>query len=249
MIRSAAAAARRAPLAGRREAAWARAPQRHAARGRRHGAGAPDPDVVARFAEAVEKDPGVAAAVYEKLSEERQRIVGLSWRLGDVEREFKKADLNQDGSVSVAEFSQWVKELRWGGQEETAVTKRQLTLVYMRNFVPFVGFGFIDNALMILFGDVIDASLGKLFAMSVMAAAALGNAVSNLAGAALKGVIEEAVTALGIPDPHLTLKQMGDSRVKMAKAVAGALGVFIGCLLGMLPLLFIDVDARHKADH
>eukprot|EP00756_Hemistasia_phaeocysticola_P023859 Hpha_TRINITY_DN15916_c3_g2::TRINITY_DN15916_c3_g2_i1::g.72727::m.72727 len=218
--------------------------------GRRHAADGVPPtggdDLVEKFAAAVEKDPSVAAQVYEKLSEKRQTTVAMAWRLGDVEKEFAKADINKDGSVSVAEFKQWIHELRWGAAEEEKVTNRQLLYVYLRGFVPFVAFGVVDNGLMILAGDVIDARLGSLFAMSVMASAALGNAFSNLVGAALKGVIEEASGRLGIPDPHLTLKQLQDQRVKWVKAISGMLGVFVGCLIGMLPLLFIDTEARRK---
>jgi len=203
-------------------------------------------ELVDRFAAAVEKDPTVAASMYEKLSEKRQTTVALAWRLGDVEKEFGKADINKDGTVSVEEFKQWIHELRWGAGDEEKVTNKQLMNVYLRNFVPFVAFGLVDNGLMILAGDVIDAQLGSIFAMSVMAAAALGNAVSNLVGCGMKGVIEEASTALGIPDPKLSLKQLQDPQVRWVKTVSGMLGVFVGCLLGMIPLLFIDTDARRK---
>ena len=40
--------------------------------------------------------------------------------------------------------------------------------------IPFVGFGFLDNALMIIAGDYIDTTIGVALGISTMAAAGFG---------------------------------------------------------------------------
>jgi membrane associated rhomboid family serine protease len=52
-----------------------------------------------------------------------------------------------------------------------APTREDVLRVFTASAIPFIGFGFLDNLLMILAGDYIDAKLGAAFAMSTMAAA------------------------------------------------------------------------------
>lgn len=56
----------------------------------------------------------------------------------------------------------------------------QLKQLFTINTIPFIGFGFLDNAIMIMAGEYIDQSLGTFFCISTMAAAALGNIISGL---------------------------------------------------------------------
>jgi hypothetical protein len=48
--------------------------------------------------------------------------------------------------------------------------------------LPFVGFGFVDNFIMIIAGDYIDLTLGVSLGISSMAAAGIGNTISDVAG-------------------------------------------------------------------
>lgn len=59
---------------------------------------------------------------------------------------------------------------------------RQLSVVCLQCGLPFIGFGFVDNFLMIIAGDFIESSIGMFIPISTMAAAGLGNAVSDVAG-------------------------------------------------------------------
>jgi hypothetical protein len=77
-----------------------------------------------------------------------------------------------------------------------------------------MGFGLVDNAMMIMTGEAIDGSLGLLLGLSTLAAAALGNAFSNGLGMVLHGTIERSAGAIGMPDPRLTLHQRNLSAVK-----------------------------------
>ena len=47
-------------------------------------------------------------------------------------------------------------------------------IVFIYNFVPFIFFGFLDNCLMILFGDAIEVFLGVHLGIGTMACAGFG---------------------------------------------------------------------------
>ena len=51
---------------------------------------------------------------------------------------------------------------------------------------------------------------------------------------------------LGLPDPMLTTEQLKSSAVKRTTLISSAVGIAVGCLLGMLPLLFMDDDRELK---
>ena len=61
----------------------------------------------------------------------------------------------------------------------------------------FSGFGFLDNAVMILAGDYIETSVGVMFNLSVLAAAGLGNTVSDLVGVLFGGYVESIADKFG----------------------------------------------------
>ncbi len=53
-----------------------------------------------------------------------------------------------------------------------------------------IGFGFIDNFIMLIAGDAIDDTFGSALVISTMAAAALGNWVSDVLGLGVSNTIE-----------------------------------------------------------
>ncbi|KAF5894849.1 transmembrane protein 65 isoform X1, partial [Clarias magur] len=91
--------------------------------------------------------------------------------------------------------------------ESSPPSASQLRYVLLHNAIPFVGFGFLDNAIMIAAGTQIELSIGVTFGISTMAAAALGNLVSDLAGLGLAGYVEALAARLGMQIPDLTPKQ------------------------------------------
>ncbi|EHH28754.1 Transmembrane protein 65, partial [Macaca mulatta] len=99
-------------------------------------------------------------------------------------------------------------------------TPGQLRYVFIHNAIPFIGFGFLDNAIMIV------------------AAAALGNLVSDLAGLGLAGYVEALASRLGLSIPDLTPKQVDMWQTRLSTHLGKAVGVTIGCILGMFPLIF-----------
>ena len=93
------------------------------------------------------------------------------------DRAFAEADSDGDGHLSKEEFRRWT--LRRGGQydlsgamqAEAEAERRgsessaapppsalQLRRLALKIGIPFVGFGFLDNAIMIAAGDQIEAS-------------------------------------------------------------------------------------------
>jgi GAF domain-containing protein len=113
--------------------------------------------------------------------------------------------------------------------------------------IPFVGFGFMDNAILIIAGDAIDTSLGVTLGISTMCAAAIGNIISDLAGIGAGAYIEDfCVRVLKLPVPKLDSAQRQLRSVRMASQTGMAIGMTIGCVLGMIPLFFIDSNKAEK---
>ncbi|KAM6103823.1 LOW QUALITY PROTEIN: transmembrane protein 65 [Theristicus caerulescens] len=123
----------------------------------------------------------------------------------------------------------------------------QLKHVFFHNALPFVGFGFLDNAIMIAAGTQIELSIGVVLGISTMAAAALGNLVSDLAGLGLAGYVEALASRLGLSIPDLTPKQADMWQTRLSAHLGKAIGVTVGCILGMFPLLFFG-DEEEKLE-
>ncbi|KAM8735256.1 transmembrane protein 65-like [Acanthopagrus schlegelii] len=135
------------------------------------------------------------------------------------------------------------------GQLEIAPpTAAQLRYVLLHNALPFVGFGFLDNCIMIVAGTQIELSIGVILGISTMAAAALGNLVSDLAGLGLAGYVEALASRLGMQIPDLSPKQADMWQTRVSSHSGKAIGVGIGCILGMFPLLFFKDDDEKKKE-
>lgn len=131
-------------------------------------------------------------------------------------------------------------------------SRNDLKLVALNVGLPFIGFGIMDNALLIVAGDAIDASVGVALNISTMCAAALGNIVSDLAGVMFGTVIEDFCAKIGLPTPKITEAQRTLRSVRYAGQLGCAIGLTIGCFIGMFPLLFInskDSQRKKKAAH
>ncbi|EGZ05839.1 hypothetical protein PHYSODRAFT_307560 [Phytophthora sojae] len=131
----------------------------------------------------------------------------------------------------------------------TPPTTQELKLVALQVGLPFIGFGFVDNFIMIIAGDYIDLTLGVSLGISSMAAAGIGNTISDIAGLGLGNIVEDFCARLGLPVPALTNEQMLLKQTRMAKVAGSSIGVTIGCLLGMVPLLFLETrDKENNSD-
>jgi len=113
--------------------------------------------------------------------------------------------------------------------------------------VPFIGFGMVDNAIMIVAGDYIEMSIGVTLAIGTMTAAALGNIFADVIGLNLGGMIEEASHRMGLPEPTLSRAQNELGVTRLVAYMGSSFGIAFGCLLGMLPLAFISNEAREES--
>lgn len=64
----------------------------------------------------------------------------------------------------------------------TLPTDFQLRAHYISNSIPFVGFGIVDQTVMIQAGNAIDCTLGVTLGLSTLSAAAVGGLISNVSG-------------------------------------------------------------------
>ncbi|CAF2917823.1 unnamed protein product [Rotaria sp. Silwood2] len=113
----------------------------------------------------------------------------------------------------------------------------QLAVVFLETGLPYIGFGFVDNFVMLVAGETIEAFFGVAFCLSTMAAAALGNAVSDVMGIGLADRIERTcghfLGAFGTKPPKLTTDQWGQRSVQRTQLLSKVICIFVGCLLDM----------------
>ena len=112
--------------------------------------------------------------------------------------------------------------------------------------VPMVGFGFIDNLVMIQAGDFIDSTIGVTFGLATLTSAAYGQIVSDVSGTISGSTVEALASSLGLPRAELTLEQLNMPRVRFYGMAGAVFGVACGCLLGMSCLLFMDLDKSER---
>lgn len=152
--------------------------------------------------------------------------------LEPVERDFlKKAIQDIDQEINLEDNTT--------AHTDPKPSKAQLRLLIIANAIPFIGFGFLDNAIMITAGDFIDAKLGVTLGISTMAAAGFGNLISDMAGIGLASYVEGFAIRVGFAEPPLSNKQRAMNITKNSGYFGRGLGIAIGCVLGMCPLLII----------
>ena len=100
--------------------------------------------------------------------------------------------------------------------------------------------------MMITAGEIIDTKFSVCFGITTLAAAAWGNLVSDVCGLGLAGYIESFSAKLGLATPNISCKQADMVVTKVAAALGRTFGIIIGCLLGMIPLFFINDDKKNN---
>ena len=130
------------------------------------------------------------------------------------------------------------------GAAGAAPSSAQLRALFIATAAPMVGFGFVDNAIMIAAGEVLEVQLGAAFCLSTLAAAGLGNLISDVVGLSAGGAIESAAERAGLSAAAASLSaaQAASRAAYYTRGTAAVLGISAGCLLGMFPLLFYSED-------
>lgn len=182
---------------------------------------------------------------------------------------FTLLDLNKDGTLSRQEFMRWhfmresnpqLAESIYGqfsDSEESEAepvdlngpspqklpveepSSLQMRQYCMRVGIPFVAFGFLDNSLMIVFGELIDHHIAHGIGFSMLFSAAAGNIIADICGVGFGDFVERGLCKMGLPDPYLSAHALRLKRVRRARTFSSIGGIGFGCFLGMVPLLFM----------
>ena len=120
-------------------------------------------------------------------------------------------------------------------------TNQQLRNVMLHSAIPMVGFGLMDQTVMLQAGNAIDCSIGVTLQLSTLAAAAVGQIFAN-AGGILFGETLQQLTSGIWALPKLTGAQWASAAVRRAKFLGTFAGLLVGGTLGLLNLWIIDTD-------
>lgn len=105
-----------------------------------------------------------------------------------------------------------------------------------------IGFGIMDQTIMIHAGNAIDCTLGVLFGLSTLTAAAFGQICSDASGVLFGGTVERLAKRAGMPSPNLSLAQTRLPVVARYTLAGSFFGIVLGCTIGLVNLLFIDTS-------
>ncbi|KAL3913200.1 MAG: hypothetical protein SGARI_000771, partial [Bacillariaceae sp.] len=108
-----------------------------------------------------------------------------------------------------------------------------------------VGFGFMDNFIMIQAGSVIDNTLGVQFGLATMTAAALGQIVSDTCGVLFGGTLERVFAIRPI---DLTAAQQKLPLIPRLRLAGAVVGVIVGCSIGALAGLGLGVPIDREEE-
>lgn len=126
---------------------------------------------------------------------------------------------------------------------EAPPTARQLIIHSLGCAIPMIGFGFMDNTIMIHAGHYIDCTLGVTFSLSTLAAAGIGQIFSGIGGVMFGDTLEAAFRGASgdkVATQKLSAAQKAMRSSRLAGVAGGVIGVTLGCTLGLVNLLFVD---------
>lgn len=115
---------------------------------------------------------------------------------------------------------------------------------FLKRSAKMMMFGFIDNFIMIIAGDAIDANIATTFGFSTMAAAGMGNLISDMGGEEAGEALDSAIEKMGLDVEDVSDEQMeaAPAWMRFMDKRAGSFGVAIGCIIGMFPLAFMNEE-------
>jgi Transmembrane protein 65 len=121
-------------------------------------------------------------------------------------------------------------------------TSLQLRRVFYMAALPMIGFGIMDQTVMLQAGHAIDCTLGVTFGLPTLTAAAFGQVCSDASGVMFGNTLEQFASRIGLPSSGLSAAQCALPIVQRTKFVASLAGVILGCTLGLFNLLIIDTE-------
>jgi len=102
-----------------------------------------------------------------------------------------------------------------------------------------IGFGFMDNTIMIHAGHYVDCTLGVTFGLSTLAAAGIGQIFSGIGGVIFGDGLDALFHKIS-GGTSMTRAQRAMRKSRIVGLTGGVIGVTIGCALGLVNLLFVD---------
>eukprot|EP00535_Pseudo-nitzschia_heimii_P009909 CAMPEP_0197175702 /NCGR_PEP_ID=MMETSP1423-20130617/1850_1 /TAXON_ID=476441 /ORGANISM="Pseudo-nitzschia heimii, Strain UNC1101" /LENGTH=378 /DNA_ID=CAMNT_0042624923 /DNA_START=164 /DNA_END=1300 /DNA_ORIENTATION=- len=126
----------------------------------------------------------------------------------------------------------------------TPLTRDQVRSVVLSAAIPMIGFGFMDNFIMITAGSVIDNTLGVQMGLATMTAAALGQVVSDVSGVVFGDTLARSFKVEPARLSGAQKKLASVARLRLGGAVGG---VILGCCLGATALRLIPDDREEAA--
>ncbi|PNF30348.1 hypothetical protein B7P43_G13427, partial [Cryptotermes secundus] len=159
-----------------------------------------------------EERTALLTALQEFQSEKRKaeyegQLAGVRWRstFGRPSKLPSLGDVDPTGSYCTFP-DDWLA--RKYAESVPSPSSGDLWRVSVHNAVPFVGFGFLDNFIMIIAGEQIEMMLGSVMVLSTMAAAALGNTISDIMGIGSAWYVERLAARIGMRPPKLSPIQL-----------------------------------------
>ena len=133
-------------------------------------------------------------------------------------------------------------------EQDKPPTASQLKRVVVQAALPFIVFGFLDNAIMIMSGQYIERIILRMtLGIGTMTAAAVGNILADMFSVGVADRVENLFVAMGLPALELTSAQAKLKVTKLAVLWGRVIGIFFGCTLGMAPLLFTNSSDNVKS--
>lgn len=133
-----------------------------------------------------------------------------------------------------------------GAMNTPPLTSRLLWTEALYSSIPFLGFGFLDNSIMLCAGEYIDLTLGTALGISTLAAAAFGNLISDVAGIGMAGTVENNIKRVLGQTSVLTPAQREMPKARYYQFFGRCVGICVGCLFGMWPLLLYSKEVEEE---
>ncbi|CAG9482565.1 unnamed protein product [Plasmodium vivax] len=121
--------------------------------------------------------------------------------------------------------------------------KKVLNIIFCSS-IPMIGFGFMDQFIMIRLGDIFDASIGVSFGISTLCAASFGQLCSDTFGIFFGYVLNYLLQTYKVIQPAKF--DVKNKVYQHCTLVGSVLGILLGCALGMLQLIFIDTTKSER---